>query len=112
MNELTEYLDQKSEIERLNKQINVIAGFYRNFYKEEIEKLKRKAEFHRTQKYKAFKSRDKLIAKKETTMNLLSRLKVEGALNIEVERIAEISFCSKKSVIQKISRIKKGQRND
>lgn len=37
MNTIADYVSQKDEIARLNKQIDMIAGFYSEFYKKELD---------------------------------------------------------------------------
>lgn len=40
MDSISDFISQKEEIERLNKQIDMLAGFYHGFYKKKIKKLK------------------------------------------------------------------------
>lgn len=40
MNTIADYISQKDEVARLNKQLDMIAGFYISMYSSEIRKLK------------------------------------------------------------------------
>lgn len=136
MNDLSHYLDQKSEIERLsklvesntgfhqksleqeaeikrlNKQINMVATFYRNFFLSRINELEKKHNRLSTRVSKLIAAKDMYKGRNETKLGILARLKHEGSLSLSCEEIAELVYCQPHSVMQKVTNIKKENKND
>ncbi len=101
MNELSEYLDQKAEIERLNKQINMIADFYEDFYKGEIKKLARGLKQQREMRYKERKWKEKALKKNLNVISSLLRLKNKKIIDLSLTEIAEAAFTNLSYVYKK-----------
>ena len=74
MNDLQMYNYQKDEIDRLNKQINMISFFYKNFYKDKIKELENKLSLALKMKSE-YKRKSELIkppTRKQRVFNMLS----------------------------------------
>jgi len=98
ISDLSEYFGDKDEIKRLNKQVDMIAGFYKSYYNAEISKLKLQLinSYGRTREMKA--SRDKIKSHKVRSSILLLTLKKKGFLLMSNKQIANVLFLSKKTV--------------
>ena len=89
---LKEFVSQQDEISRLNNQIDMIANFYRNFYKGEIEKLKSALDcsYSRTHKFKELAGMLEAPKNKVLAMELI-RLKWLGVISKTLKEIAKES---------------------
>ena len=99
MDSLTGFLSQKDEIARLNKQINMMADFYSDFYESQIKKLKAKINSNAIEVSRAKNSGVSKVKAVLTAIN-------EYNIDISNDEIAEICFVSVKSVIEAKSRFK------
>lgn len=103
MNTIADYVSQKEEIERLNKQIDMIAGFYKRFYKDEIIKLKKSLDvsYTRTSNYKYLAGMSEPPKDKELALYLIEKKK-SGEIEITYSEIANCCKYSE-SGIKKIA---------
>ena len=100
MDSISDYLSSKDEIVRLNKQIDMMAGFYHSAYKGVIRKLKAKVKVHQALKGKAIKSREVARSKKINAVTVLVRLKESGAITMPDKDIAKACFTTTETVTQ------------
>ena len=105
MDTISDYFSKDDEISRLNKQLSMVAKFYDDFYKGEVEKYKIRASRvqrenkrmrERVDKYKAVQKKTQhkgMIRAKE-----LIRSKVYGGHLIKYADIVETCFIGRSSV--------------
>jgi len=80
MDSISDFISQKEEIERLNKQIDMLAGFYHGFYKGQIKKLNtRLGNLHKVKGYYKLKveaiSGEKIETRSDKARSLIATLK-------------------------------------
>ena len=119
MDTISDYFSKDDEISRLNKQLSMVAKFYDDFYKGEVEKYKIRASRvqrenkrmrERVDKYKAVQKKTQhkgMIRAKE-----LIRSKVYGGHLIKNVDIAEICFIGLSSVGRLISEVNNEKRTN
>lgn len=110
MNDLIEYNSFKLEIERLNKQMDLVAGFYHRFYKGEIAKLKKRLAVQVAGKHKAIKANTRKGRSNSSKVLMLIDLRNKGKLVISDREIAEICFVTIKNVKEENSRVRNGKK--
>lgn len=74
--------------------------------KNEINDLKKRLAYQVAQKHKAFKSRDKMTKEKDSIVNILCKLFVNGKLDMTIDDIAKECFRSKRGIVSAIKRVK------
>jgi hypothetical protein len=89
---ITNYFSQQDKIEILTKQVDMIANFYRKFYKDEIKKLELKVKRHREMRYKEKAIKEKLLNSHVGTVKALLILKYKKGLDIELSDISELTY--------------------
>ena len=107
MNDISNYFSQQDEIKILTKQVDMVANFYRKFYKDKVANLEDRVESYRKLKHKAIQSRIKAMEGKETVVKTLLKLVLAGRIDLTNKEISEICFFEERSVIEHKSRIKK-----
>ncbi len=104
MNTISDYMSQKDEIARLNKQLDMIAGFYINQNKKEVKEMKRIITNERKSKsdYKVRleKLRGKLLRKTRTekALEMIAKVKIMTTIREASKEIAKKCFLSESYV--------------
>ncbi len=104
-----EFMSQKDEIERLNNQISVLAGFYHGFYSKQIKKLKTIVGTQKIMRSRALARNQSIKDSAQRSVDVLIKLKMDKKITIIDSEIAKACFVSKRSVIDARCRIKKGR---
>ena len=99
MSEIADFISQKEEIERLNEQIDMIAGFYKSFYKDKIIKLKKSLDVSYTNasNYKYLAGMSEPQKDKNLALELIKQKK-SGETNISYSDIAKQCKYSKSGI--------------
>ena len=92
MNDLADYFSDKEEIVRLNNQANLLAGFYCNFYKRQIETLRNSVKRHREARYQANNKNEKLVKSNLSIVKVLLRMRHKKIIDLTLLEIAKESF--------------------
>ena len=105
MNTIADFISKDDEIERLNKQLSMVAKFYDDFYKGEVDKYKYRSAMVKRENKRLQKRVDKYKAMPKKTVHKgmikakeLIRAKVYGDNDITHLEIAEICFIGLASV--------------
>lgn len=98
METIAEYTSQKDEIARLNKQIDMIAGFYYGFYKDIVKKSKEKTRLARQLGNDAASRSAKLKAERLKIVSEFAKAKLDGLLVMTNQQIADRLFVANRIV--------------
>ena len=100
MTEISEYMSNQDEIARLNKQIDMMAGFYKSYYKsyyiayhksrisELLRLIKRHSEMRGVEK----RLKENVLKERASTVMALLRLKDKKVIDLSIEQISEAAF--------------------
>ena len=99
MNSMNDFISQKDEIDRLNKQLDMVAGFYNK----QIQKLNKKVLSERASKnrFKSLCGKDKLksaLTRSEKAKLLIVELKGTGKPSLLMKDIASKCYLSELTV--------------
>ena len=94
MSDLQQYNFQKLEIDRLNQQINMIAGFYFSFYKRKIKNLENKLDVEGSLKRRYRLEAQKLKGTNRTSDVARELISNRGINKLSLKEIAKISYLS------------------
>ena len=105
MNTIADFISKDDEIERLNKQLSMVAKFYDDFYKGKINKYKHRSAMVKRENKRLQKRVDKYKAMPKKTVHKgmikakeLIRAKIYGDKGITHLEIAEMCFIGLASV--------------
>ena len=98
-------MSNQDEIARLNKQIDMMAGFYKSHYNDQTKKLKLQLSRSWMKITEIKSSRDKLKANKVKSSILLLTLKNSGKLLMSKKEIADILFVDQGAIDSENSKL-------
>ena len=116
MTEISEYMSNLDEIDRLNKQIDMMASFYRSVYDAKVKKLNKTVKrlidgkCHWKRKYEKLKS-DKPTISKTRTLKAINLLKISKSNSggLTVPEISKQCFLSPGYVYNLSRKINSGE---
>ena len=92
MSDLSDYHSDKDEIARLNKQVDMMADFYKSFYQDQIKALTSKYMVSMKRTSLAKNKNAELVRFKVGVVRSLLTLKNKKVIDLSMRQIAEVAF--------------------
>ena len=106
MSGIGEFISQKEEIARLNKQINMIAGFYKSFYGREIAALNKRINRLVVRECRTNKTLlDLNVDRKEARTITAAKLIKQGKVSLkDIAKTCHLGYDTVRNIVTKVNK--------